>query len=85
MAGHIATEPGIHAVLASTVHNPDRRGVGVLATVDVLLAGESRIAFGPAVDRRAVCVRIAVVRRETGPRDVRPELIDCPPGTEIGE
>ena len=79
VADEIATGTGVHTVLARSVPNSDRRGVGTLATVDVVLIGETRVGFD-AVDKVPVCVRFTVVREQTGPRDVHYERGRCPPG-----
>jgi hypothetical protein len=77
VADEIATGTGVHAVLARSVPNPDRHGVGTMATVDVVLIGETGVPFG-VVHKLPVCVRFAVVREETGPRDVHYEQRRCP-------
>ena len=79
VADEIATGTGVHAVLARSVRNPDRQGVGTLAIIDVVLIGETGVAFG-VVHKLPVCVRFAVVREQTGPRDVHYERRPCPPG-----
>jgi hypothetical protein len=85
VADKIATGTGIpgvnmRSVLAKSVQNPDRHGVGTLATVDVVLTGETSAGFNTA-HKLQVCVRFTVVREQTGPRDVHYEQIRCPPGT----
>ena len=79
VADKIATGTGVHEVLATSVRSPDLHGVGTLATVDVVLIGETGVPFG-AVHKLPVCVRFAVVREETGPRDIQYEQRPCPPG-----
>jgi hypothetical protein len=79
VADEIATGTGVHGVLARSVRNPDRHGVGTLATVDVVLIGETGVPFG-AVRKLPVCVRFAVVREQTGPRDIHYEQTPCPSG-----
>ena len=79
VADEIATGIAVHAVLARSVRNPDRHGVGTLAIVDAVLLGETGVPFG-AVHKLPVCVRFAVVREQTGPRDIHYEQRLCPPG-----
>jgi hypothetical protein len=79
VADAIATGTGVHAVLARSVPNPDRHGVGILGTIDVVLVGETGVPFG-AVHKLPVCMRLTIVREQTGPRDIHYEQRRCPPG-----
>ncbi len=66
--------------IASAVHNTDAYGTGVLATVDVVLVGTGSDGWlAPEEVRHNVCVRFVVRRADSGPREVTPEVIDCPP------
>ncbi|MGI5150561.1 hypothetical protein ACQEVC_30115 [Plantactinospora sp. CA-294935] len=67
--------------LTSVVHNPDERGVGRLATLEVLLVqSASSLWMGGDEKDYNVCVRFEVRRASSGPREITPETIDCPPG-----
>jgi hypothetical protein len=66
--------------LAISVHDPDERGVGLLATVEVVMVGVASEASWPGaeVHHYNVCVRFVVRREATGPRQITPVSIDCP-------
>ncbi|MET7672696.1 hypothetical protein [Micromonospora luteifusca] len=65
--------------LTSSVHDPDERGVGVLATVEILMVGHASEGW-LAGDEVAynICVRFEVRRQTSGPRDITPVTVDCP-------
>ncbi|MDW5328234.1 hypothetical protein [Plantactinospora sp. KLBMP9567] len=67
--------------LTSVVHNPGEHGVGLLATVEVVMVGVTGNHWmgGEQTDYN-VCVRFEVRRESSGPREVTAEAIDCPPG-----
>ncbi|MEU5931190.1 hypothetical protein [Micromonospora sp. NPDC047187] len=65
--------------LASVVHNPDEDGVGLLATVEVVMVGQaSEHWLGGEEVNYNICVRFEVHRETTGPREITPEAFDCP-------
>ncbi|MFY1693619.1 hypothetical protein [Plantactinospora sp. WMMB782] len=65
--------------LISVIHNPDEYGVGLLATVEVVMVGQASEHWlgGTEIDYN-VCVRFEVRRGTSGPREITPEVIDCP-------
>ncbi|MEW2441500.1 hypothetical protein [Micromonospora marina] len=67
--------------LTSSVHNPDERGVGLLATVEVMMVGRGSEGWlaGDEVHYN-ICVRFDVRREASGPREITPVPIDCPRG-----
>ena len=67
--------------LATSIHDYDERGVGPLATVEVVMVGRAAEESWPGAEEHDynVCVRFAVRRETTGPRDIVPTIIDCPP------
>ncbi|MGC4805592.1 hypothetical protein [Micromonospora sp. DT233] len=67
--------------LTSSVHVPDERGVGLLATVEVMMVGlasEGWLAGDEAYYE--ICVRFDVRRETSGPREIAPVPVDCPHG-----
>ncbi|WP_018218713.1 hypothetical protein [Salinispora vitiensis] len=66
--------------LTSSVHDPNERGVGLLATVEVMMVG--RASEGWLADDDEVyyniCVRFDVRRETSGPREITPVPVDCP-------
>ncbi|MEV0605404.1 hypothetical protein AB0I61_03395 [Polymorphospora rubra] len=75
---HILDETnGTH--LASAVHDPDERGVGLLATLEVVMvtAVQTTFAAGTEVDHN-VCVRFDVERQTSGPRGITATPVGCP-------
>ncbi|MET8039875.1 hypothetical protein ABZU25_03290 [Micromonospora sp. NPDC005215] len=68
-------------LLTASVHVPDERGVGLLGTVEVMMVGHA--SDGWLADDEVsyqVCVRFDVRRETSGPREITPAPIDCPPG-----
>jgi hypothetical protein len=81
VAGHLANQVGDRDVLSTSVRHDDPRGVGTLATVDVVLVGEgSRSWLSTSAERYPICVRFTVHRARTGPREIKLDEVTCPPG-----
>ncbi len=66
-------------LLTSVVHNPDEHGVGLLATVEVVMVGQASRLGGPETYYN-ICVRFEVRRASTGPREIDSAAIECPRG-----
>ncbi|MEU8155283.1 hypothetical protein AB0B94_16605 [Micromonospora sp. NPDC048986] len=68
-------------LLTSAVHEPDERGVGLLARVEVMMTGSASEGW-LAGDETSyhICVRFDVRREASGPREITPAPIECPPG-----
>ncbi|MBM7494350.1 hypothetical protein JOD64_005572 [Micromonospora luteifusca] len=65
--------------LTSSIHDPDERGVGLLATVEIMMVG--RVSEGWLAGDEVsynICVRFDVRRQTSGPRDITPVTVDCP-------
>ncbi|MGI5211435.1 hypothetical protein [Plantactinospora sp. CA-290183] len=68
-------------VLTSEVPDPDARGVGLLATVEVVMLAVAPESWGGAAEAHYnVCVRFEVRRESTGPREITAATFDCPRG-----
>lgn len=66
--------------LTSVVHNSDEHGVGLLATVELVMTGATSDGWLGGQDvHYNICVRFKVSREATGPREIIPITIDCPP------
>ena len=65
--------------LTSVVHNPDEHGVGLLATVEVVMVGRASTSWmGGSEAYHNICVRFEVRREASGPREITPKAVDCP-------
>ncbi|MDG4795467.1 hypothetical protein [Micromonospora sp. WMMD1082] len=66
--------------LTSVVHNSDEHGVGLLATVEVVMTGAASGGWLSGQDvHYNICVRFVISREITGPREITPTTIQCPP------
>jgi hypothetical protein len=75
----LANETG-GELLTSSVHDPDEHGVGLLARVEVVMVGRASEGWMGAEVYYNICVRFDVRRKTTGPREITPVAVDCPPG-----
>ncbi|PYC72599.1 hypothetical protein C7C45_09225 [Micromonospora arborensis] len=67
--------------LTSSVHDPDERGVGLLATVEVMMVGHASEGWLANEETSYyICVRFDVRRKASGPREITPVTVDCPHG-----
>ncbi|MEU6078518.1 hypothetical protein [Micromonospora sp. NPDC047074] len=64
--------------LDSSIHDPDAHGVGLLATVEVVMVGVASDGWGSEPTHHNICVRFEVRREATGPREITPEAVGCP-------
>ncbi|MGC4762216.1 hypothetical protein ACLQ20_05070 [Micromonospora sp. DT46] len=65
--------------LASSVHDPDDHGVGLLARVEVAMVGAAADTWLGEETHYNICVRFDVTRQSSGPREIAPVSVDCPP------
>ncbi|MER7420048.1 hypothetical protein ABT346_25265 [Micromonospora peucetia] len=65
--------------LTSSVHDPDERGVGLLATVEVVMAGVASEGWAGEQVHHNICLRFDVRRETSGPRGITADPVECPP------
>jgi hypothetical protein len=75
VADEITTGTDVHPVLARSVQNACRHGVGTSTTVEIVLIGETGVPFG-VVHKLPVLVRFTVFREQTGAQHpLRPDAL----------